>query len=74
MIPVDILLEAMKRQNLLPADLQQSDIVRLTYREDNYAEVLGKARALRAQGRCVVMIRETEQDAASGSAAEEGGV
>ncbi len=74
MIPVDILLEAMKRQNLLPADLQQSDIVRLTYREDNYAEVLGKARALRAQGRCAVMIRETEQDAASGSAAEEGGV
>lgn len=74
MIPVDILLEAMKRQNLLPADLQQSEIVRLTYREDNYAEVLGKARALRAQGRCAVMIRETEQDAASGSAAEEGGV
>lgn len=74
MIPVDILLEAMKRQNLLPADLQQSDIVRLTYREDNYAEVLGKARALRAQGRCAVMIRETEQDAASSSAAEEGGV
>ena len=74
MIPVDILLEAMKRQNLLPADLQQSDIVRLTYREDNYAEVLGKARALRAQGRCAVMIRETEQDAASDSAAEEGGV
>ena len=74
MIPVDILLEAMKRQNLLPADPEQSEIVRLTYREDNYAEVLGKARALRAQGRCVVMIRETEQDAASGSAAEEGGV
>lgn len=74
MIPVDILLEAMKRQNLLPADLQQSEIVRLTYREDNYAEVLGKARALRAQGRCAVMIRETEQDAASSSAAEEGGV
>ena len=74
MIPVDILLEAMKRQNLLPADLQRSEIVRLTYREDNYAEVLGKARALRAQGCCVVMIRETEQDAASDSAAEEGGV
>ena len=74
MIPVDILLEAMKRQNLLPADLQRSEIVRLTYREDNYAEVLGKARALRAQGCCAVMIRETEQDAASDSAAEEGGV
>ena len=74
MIPVDILLEAMKRQNLLPADPEQSEIVRLTYREDNYAEVLGKARALRAQGRCVVMIRETEADAESGCAAEEGGV
>ena len=74
MIPVDILLEAMKRQNLLPADPEQSEIVRLTYREDNYAEGLGEARALRAQGRCAVMIRETEQDAASDSAAEEGGV
>lgn len=63
MIPVDILLEALKRQNLLPDEAQQDEVVQLTYTDENFSEVLDSARSLRIQGRRAVMIREEGRDA-----------